>query len=407
MALEFEKLRPSLDQMANVAAARRHDRRYVVDELLALLHEYAVDWPRIARALAQADADADPKHYRAARPISDQFPLDKPIDAPPPPPQATIVATDGSQIMPDRHAAHLYYLINIGGIVYWHGDGRSPDQFTVPELHYPKDESEDIDFLMGSGGKISIERDKQEIRTLANTAWNLRDEASAAPLLALLDQRLLYWPIGGPDAAPNEDVIVWLNAMTKARDGGALLAGYIDRPMTGSVVTLLRALQGLDDEKFDWKELGKRSATGGLTDTAVYSRLLAPGQRSPVFVYVSPPNRRFAEHDPENEVCFFYLNPARRGRRVARIDIPRWVAEEETAVAAVHALIIDQCRILGDYPYVIARADEMAVVGHRDHEELDFLIDLYMQRHGIAGQLAAKQSSKGVARGGKSRHEGV
>ena len=38
------------------------------------------------------------------------------IPAPPPPEAATIIATDGSQILPDRHAPFLYYLINIGGI---------------------------------------------------------------------------------------------------------------------------------------------------------------------------------------------------------------------------------------------------------------------------------------------------
>jgi hypothetical protein len=66
---------------------------------------------------------------------------------------------------------------------------------------------------------------------------------------------------------------------------------------------------------------------------------------------------------------------------------------------------MDQCRILGGYPYIIARADEMAVVTHQDHEELDFLIDLTMQRYGLRGRLTAKQSSKGLARAGKTRHE--
>ncbi|MCA9970925.1 MAG: DNA double-strand break repair nuclease NurA, partial [Anaerolineales bacterium] len=258
------------------------------------------------------------------------------------------------------------------------------------------------DFLLSSGA-VSIERDKQEIQTLANTAWNLRD--AAAPRLGILDQRLLYWPIGGSEGQINEDVAVWLRGMTKVRDSGALLAGYIDRPLTGYVVTLLQALAGLDDPEFAWRELGKRGL-GGLPDTALYGRILAPGQRSPVFVNISPPNRGFADFDPLNEVCFFYLNAGTRGRRLARVDVPRWVAEMDGGVTAVHALVVDQCRILGDYPYVLARADEMAVIGHRDHEELDFLIDLTMQRYGIARTLTAKQGSKGLARGGKTRFEG-
>ncbi len=48
----------------------------------------------------------------------------------------------------------------------------------------------------------------------------------------------------------------------------------------------------------------------------------------------------------------------------------------------------------------------MAVIGHQDQEELNFMIDLSMQRYGIASRLTAKQGSKGLARGGKTGFEG-
>ena len=399
MSLEFEKLQGSLDRMAQTAVQRQKERRHFVEELLAVLDRYAQNWVEIERALQLASERADPKHYRAARPFSNNDPLNQPIEPPLPPPAATLIATDGSQIMPDRHAAHLYYLLNVGGIVYHHGQGTQPEPFSEPELHYPEDDAAEVDFLYSSG-KVSIERDKKEIGTLANKAWAYRH--AAQPLLAILDQRLLYWPIGSSDGELNEDVLAWLRGMTKIHDSGALLAGYIDRPMTGYVITLLQALSGLEDPKFDWKALGKRSAGGGLADAVLVGRILQPFQRSPVFVMIAPPNQRFAEHDPANEVCFFYLHS---GRGIARVDIPRWVAENEAAVTAVHALLVDQCRILGDYPYVIARADEMAVVGHQDHEELNFMIDLTMQKNGIPSSLTAKQGSKGLARGGKTRFE--
>lgn len=406
MTLEFEKLTPELDKMAQVAASRQKDRRLFVDELLDVLHKYAADWRAIDQALKLAEARADQKYFRAARPFSATHPLDLGIDPPPPPAEATIIATDGSQIMPDRHAAHLYYLINIGGIVYYYGNGRTPEPFTIPELHYPQTDAEEANFLLESS-KVSIERDKREIGVLANTAWDFRDDA--APRLAVLDQRLLYWPIGGgaADAAPNEDVQTWLRGMLKVKDSEAYLAGYIDRPMTGYVVTLLLALSGLTTPSFDWTDLGKRATTGGLADAAIYGRILQPGQRSPVFINISPPNERFAEFDKDLEVCFFYVNPGSSGGKIARVDIPRWVAQSETAVNHVHALIIDQCRILGGYPYVISRADEMAVIGFQDHDELEFMIDLHMQKYGISRTITGKQSGKGLARANKTRHTGV
>ncbi len=387
--------------MAQSVAEREDKRKDLTDELLVVMERYAEDWTAVDKALAMAQNLADPKLYRAARPFNHNAPLNAQINPPAPPQKATLVATDGSQIMPDRHAAHLYFLINIGSIVYHHGESHAPRPFSIPELHYPADDREMARFIMGSS-EVSIARDLREIGTLADTAWNLR--GGDHPLLAILDQRLLYWPIGGTEAAPNDDVVAWLRSMTKLHDSGALLAGYIDRPMTTAVVTLLRSLTGVGDPKFDWKSLGKQGAGGGLNDIALFRRLLEPGQRSKAFVNVSPPNERFAEHDPANEVCFFYFHP---GRGIARVDIPRWVAEDDEAIAAVHALLHDQCQILGDYPYVIARADEMAVVGRQDNENLNFLIDVAMQRHGVASRLTAKQGSKGLARGGKTRHRGI
>jgi hypothetical protein len=100
------------------------------------------------------------------------------------------------------------------------------------------------------------------------------------------------------------------------------------------------------------------------------------------------------------------LNAGRHGRQIARVDIPMWVAADNTAVTAVHAMVYDQCQIMGDYPYVLARADETAVVSHRDQEQLNFMIDVFMERYGISRVITAKQSSKNLARGSKTRHRG-
>jgi len=191
--------------------------------------------------------------------------------------------------------------------------------------------------------------------------------------------------------------------MTDIHRTGALLCGYIDRPGSIGVVTLMKSITAVSDPTFNWRLLGTQKGVQGLTDRDLFGALLAPSQRSKVFVYVSPPNNTFAEQDPANEVCFFYVNPASSGQQIARVDIPRWVAEDEGAVTAVHALIIDQCRLLGDYPYVLARADETAVVGRQDASELNFMIDVIMERHGLHAAVTAKQGSKDIARGGRTR----
>ena len=404
MTLEFEKLTADLEKMAQTTAHRLSQRRERVAEALDTLHTYRTNWTAVASALQTAKEKSDEKFYRSARPFSENEPLDSHIPAPPPPPQATIIAADGSQIMPDRHAAHLYYLINVGGIIYHHGSGRTPETFSQPDIVYP-DSDEAIDNFNDTAGAVSIERDLKEIETLARqTAANRH---SAQPILAIMDQRLLYWPIGSAGIAVNAAVSDWGKDMTGIHDAGALLCGYIDRPGTSSVMMLLRSIFGLTDIHFNWKELGQRKATQGVTDADLFSQILGPGERSAVFANISDSNEVFKAQDAANEVCFFYLNPGASGQNIARVDIPRWVAEEDGAVTAVHSLLIDQCRIMGDYPYVIARADEMAVVGRQDASELNFMIDVIMERHGISNDITSKQGSKELARGGRTRHEGL
>jgi len=436
MTLEYERLGPELEQMAIAAARLRAAQAERAAQLRAVLARRASDWTAIEAGLARAMAahGADPKYFRAARPLGHDEPLDAPIPAPPPPPRATLIATDGSQILPDRHAPFLYYLINIGAIIYAHGEPAAPGIVSLPSIFYPTIEDDLTDDSPGfNKSEVTIARDRREIETLAALALSMQGQP--ARTLALLDQRLLYWPFVGEQNKTEEAVFAWTAAMTQIYETGALLAGYIDRPGKASVVTLLQTL--LDDDTVNLKELGRRPAAGELTDADLYATLLGPGERSPVFVDVSPANSRFAEENPLIEVCFFYLNPGARGqglgtrdqglgareegsslapnpypltpnlaRAIARVDIPRWVAEDPAAVAFVHGLIYDQCKLMGDYPYVLARADELAVVGRHDEMNLNMMIDGYMQRLGVPdGLLAAKADSKGIARGGRSHHE--
>jgi hypothetical protein len=404
MALEFEKLSEDVENMGRHALYQQGRRGEQLTMLRAKLRAYATDWESVERALNRALDQVDEKLYRSARPLpGDHQPLDEPRPLPPCPGQATLVATDGSQIMPDRHAAFLYYVINIGGIVYYHGRGRTPTEFTLPTLADLVDEPP----FGVSSGVVSARRDLAEITALAESVAAYANETR--PLLALLDQRLLYWPAGGLDQERHEVLLGWQAAMTAMREQGGLLAGYIDRPGKNSVVTLLQTLD-IGRPGFDPATLCGRGEWLGITDAFLYSDLLPPGHRSKLFVEISAHNNNFRLHDPANEVCFFYLNAGRSGRQIARVDIPMWVAQEAGAVDAVHALVYDQCQVLGGYPYVLARADELAVISRQDQAELDNWIALVMQRHEVdahlvGGAITAKQSSKEVARAGRTRHE--
>ncbi len=400
MTLELEKLAEPIARMASSTARQRLNRQAEVADLLDRLHAERQAWDRLAAALTLARQETDVKFFRAARPLDQAEPLDANVPPPQPPEQATLIATDGSQILPDRHAPYLYYLINIGLIVYHHGADHVPQTLTLPELNFPA-EDEAVDTFVDHGGVVSLRRDLAEIEALATAARDNWHEPR--PLLALLDQRLLYWPIGGVRDHEGSRILEgWQTAMTSLREQGAWLAGYIDRPGKRSVVTMLKALN-LGQPGFDPQSLVDRGRRD-LTDTDLFRELLRPGHRSKVFVDISTHNSDFARRDPLNEVCFFYFNPGRSGRQIARVDLPLAVAADPAAVAAIHGLLVDQCHLLGGYPYVLTRADEIAVVGTRDQEDLELMIDAAMQRQGISAHVTAKQLGKEIARAGRSRH---
>lgn len=399
MSLEFEKLTGEIEKMAQGAVYRQGQRQTLVEAALEKLALHASDWASIELGLGLVQSQVDPKLFRAARPVEQTEPLNIAVDPPPPPPQATLIATDGSQIMPDRHAAHLYYLTNVGTIVYFHGQGCPPFSATYPTLGYPNGEEGDL--FVEQASVVTIWRDLAEIEVLAEMTEQHRGQPR--PAVAILDQRLLYWPTsGGREGA--RVLAGWQKAMSRIRQSGSFLVGYIDKPGKRSVMNLLHALDS-NQPDFDWSVFTQPTSRPEPTDTDLFSQLLRPGQRSKVFADVSQHNYDFSNRDPDNEVCFFYLNPGRAGRQIARVDIPIAVAKDPSAVAAVHSLLYDQCQILGDYPYVLTRADEIAFVGGDDQASLTLLIDNAMQQVGLEGDITAKQSGKEIARANKTRHE--
>lgn len=406
MSLDFQQLSKSIDEMARSAGGRSVARHTLIDEAVEFLHANGEAWDALAEAYRYIDEHilqaTTFRPYRGSARVlhPKQTPVNTAIESIPEqiPERATLVSVDGSQILPDRHAPFVYYLINTGAIVYHHGSAVAPDTYSTPWLEFPL-ENEISDYRFSSPASVSIERDQAEIAELARQTE--AHQRLDGPLLAIMDQRLLYVPIGELAPQFKEKVIKeWQAEMRKIKKAGGLLVGYIDRPAKSSVLAMLRTIHP------DW-DAGEPDSLGdwdGLTDADLFGKLLKPGERSIVFAEVSHANTRFKKAGRDNEICFFYLNSAQFGSNIARVDLPLWVAEDETAVQTVHELIIDQCQILGRYPYVLTRADELAVVGKQDQAELEFRIARMMDRYGYNAGETAKQILKGIARSGKNAH---
>ncbi len=404
MTLEFAKLTEQVDRMGEYIATKEDEEFYKTDLALKIMEAYADEaWlPEIDRRVQDAiDKDAG---YRGARP------LDEPIMAAyhpaPLPESATIIATDGSQILPDTHGSSLYYLLNTGTIILSHGSGTPPEIVTQPYLFFEEGYLQTEGRGMVKSSVISARRTVAEMEALTENSWKQR--GAARPLISLLDGPLLF--VMSADVPDREQLRrVYFSAMVRLMDVQAALVGYTDRPRSRFVISLLH-LMDIDEESVSRRSLATNGRIEGVRDIQVFGRFLEPGQRSAIFVQMSPQNKEFRQEGGEElEIAFFYMNVAAHEGDfpvLARVEMPMWAMRNRELVAEVQGLLWQQCQqTVVRYPYVLARADELAVVKREEARQLDMMISVSMTRHGILPGQSAKAGSKDAARGLKTRHQ--
>ncbi len=344
-------------------------------------------------------AESEPgRRLRCASPGDE--PLDTSLPAPPPPEHVTLVAADGSQIFPDRHGLVFYYAINVGSIVFRQGSGQAPDVATEPRLYFADDELHP-DGAPVSGDLVSAERDLAEMRVLSDVA--LAEPPAGPPRIALADGPLLIW-VQRADLPKDKQAQIlesFLARLDRLRADQVAVAGFVSRPHSAEVVSLLHLAQLEPHNRQAVRSLGE-TAFRGLTDRELFAGL-APGERSALFLRGTATNEDFRQRG--HAVFFFYLNTAAAGSQggavasLARVELPEWVARQPQQLDLVHAAVYDQCRLSDGYPYVLARADEQAVIHGEEREVLEAMIVRAMARHGLPlPELSRKAQQKRVAR---------
>jgi len=380
MALELTKITEQIDEMGRELAARAERFQKVLPALRALRRLFSNDLDRL-RVLAGSPAGLE---AGCASPVEE--PLDVTFSAPAPPGSATIIAADGSQILPDAHGWALYYLINVGSLVYRHGSGEAPQAATDPRVGYGADDAGNL----LTHEQLSARRDVAEMRKLAEKA----SEASGSePLIAFLDSTLglRAWSAAIPQNEQESLQQDYAAALERLCVSGAALAGVISRSRRAGVVTLLEMAQREDPNS----RSPDLSPFTGITDQALWGDL-RPGERSALMSDGgSPP------------VYFFYLNtqppdlplPPEAEAEPARIEIPDWVAHSREKLEWVHALVYDQCSINGGYPYALTRADELAIILSDEREALEMMILQAASRQGAPfPRTSFKEAQKRIAR---------
>ncbi len=395
MALDFQQVRQQVQQMgenAPLRARRLQEKRTAARQVLD-------DWANKLDALTHKvqEAIALNPHLRAA--IPGQEALNHHAACPPLPEQATLLAADGSQINPDRHASVDYCLVNVGGIQMRLGAAEAPATAIRSQLFYDEQ-------MYTAGGRITermvaLRRDLRERELLAELAAD-----APPPVIALTDGPLELW--GGSEGATEareyqKTFQKYLQALRRLHQLGVCAAGYIDRPRGDLLVRLLEIATLSRDEL---ASAGKTYRPFlGVTDADLFRELLAPGERSAVFGIQSP---NADQYTVELALNFFYLNVSANPKKPypVRVEIPAWVAENPAMLNDLHAVLMQQCRVLGAraYPYILHRSHEVAVVTQEEKQQVESMIALELQRRGVG---IPEPSHKGAAKavGGQRRYK--
>ena len=308
------------------------------------------------------------------------IPGNEPIDMvhplpPLPPVQIRLLACDGSQISPSRHDEISFGLINTAVVEFIVNSGSTPRIITRTRL-LPFDD-------LPSENLLGVQRDAAEKRFLAETAAGCGREV---PVFALSDGPLELFT-DTPEMKGQELLKAeYLEALTQLAAARIPAAGYIDRPRSDPVIRMLDLLR---------TGSGQEEKNPGADDSMIFSKLLAPGERSAIFAMNSRLNRELSD---ELRLCFFYMNIGRPGHPyICRVELPAWAAEDSAVTDLLHAVLIQQCSILGGhpYPFILHRAHESAVVTLAEKEEIK---NLLLREMALNGLTPPEKSNKQIAK---------
>jgi hypothetical protein len=314
--------------------------------------------------------------------------------APPPPADFSVLATDGSFILPDRHSPARFYLINVSRVHFHYGTRPDAELSSQAELRYREHELQVDGRIPVNAAILGMRRAADELAALAALAGTV-----ARPAVALQDGTLILWALSSQEATVQDWVLDdFLTALDDLRERGTPVASYISYPGGKDVADALRLAvcdyppRGLPincDRCRAERAVPACQVIPPVPDRHLFAHIanLRPGERSDVYYSASKILQRYREH----RIAFFYVQT---GVEIARVEIPAWVAESPAQLDIVHSVVYDQCQRGRGYPSVLQEAHEQAVINAGERRTIEIMVEDALARLGIVMLRSAKDTSK-------------
>jgi len=245
---------------------------------------------------------------------------------------------------------------------------------------------------------VAARRARAELAALA--ALVERAAEGGVPTVALVDGTLVLWHLWGrPEAARRQGLAALEALLERARARRVPVAGYLSAPRAAEVVNLARVaacpLAVPDCPACRHRQEGEPpcAAAEGPDDALLLAPVLAgdgagPGARSALFESRS---EILDQYRPEQRVRFFYVDA---GAEVARVEVPRWVADEPELLDLVHAAVVDQVRKGLGYPVALDEAHKQALVSGAERRAFYELVSRALARRGVPVGTSRKSLAK-------------
>ncbi len=319
-------------QIKDIGAGSRERRKQKEDAQKLARNLLASFSPELDVLKSKVDsAKAADSNIRCAVPLSEPLASHHPIaDSVI---QATLIAADGSQINPDRHAAIQFGLVNVGAITLRLDSGEAPIISTETELMFGDD-------LLPNGipmseGMVALKRDLAERMKLDELSQGLSGQ-----VVTFTDGPIELWGAQGEDSKSFHDFLEkYKTTLSRLQTRGVVTAGYVDKPSADLVVRLLE-IASADLEQT--QKIREFHPLRGVSDRWLFGEhknpLLPPGHRSAVFKIQSSSEKNYKG---VLEVHFFYLNVGTEGHPwPVRVEIPRWVVDDRNQLDLLHAVLV-------------------------------------------------------------------
>ena len=393
MPVDFQQIHARIVQISARERERRTDLERRKSEALGSLQAHS-DNLGFLQAKVNTAVNTDPS-VRCAVPVKE--PLTYSQACPSGVSDATLIAVDGSQINPDRHAARQFGVVNAGAVIMKPGSGEVPEICVDTDLLYGEDL--ETEFGMMSERIIALRRDLKE-----REFFDELSKGFAGTVVTFTDGPLELWGTGGEEAKEFAAFLEkYKGVLSRLESRGTVTAGYVDKPTANLVVRLLELASMGENQLTELQTLRKTHPFRGVDDVMLFSGdnqpLIFPGHRSAVFKLQSSSNNIYTG---VLSLHFFYLNVGSLGHPwLVRVEIPQWVAADPAKLDLLHTVLVAQCGIMGNrpYPYLLHRAHETAVVRFEEKAQVEQMLTLELNRQGERmPEKSHKQTAKDLPR---------